>query len=140
MLVKNEQYHPNCQRITQLLMRRFFNYTLFFLLLLFIEHIGSYDSLLLHCAPPLPALIHISNFKYLREKNDLLQVFKKSSVLCRNRPITTKYAKRKLPLKRPETYKNPYPHCLTPPPSTLIHILTFHNNIIKIKYPHRPFL
>ena len=33
----------------------------------------------------------------------------------RNRPNTTKYALKwsKLPLKRPNKYKNPYPHCLT---------------------------
>jgi hypothetical protein len=36
----------------------------------------------------------------------------------RNRPNTIKYALKmpKLPLKRPKTYKNPYPHWLTPPP------------------------
>ena len=57
-----------------------------------------------------------------------------SSVLGRNRPNTTKYALKwpKLPLKRPKTYKNPYPHCLTPPLYPYPHF-DIYKNIIKYK-------
>ena len=56
-------------------------------------------------------------------------------------PNTTKYAlkKPKLPLKRPKTYKKSL-STLSDPPATLIHTLTFYNNIIKMNkknYPHQ---
>ena len=73
-----------------------------------------------------------------------------SSVFGSNRPNTTKYSLKrlKLPFKMPKTYKNPYPHCLTPPLplSTFQHfiiILLKKNNPQRrtpppLAYPHRP--
>ena len=61
-------------------------------------------------------LTHLTNdMMFSGQRFAILAMF--SSVWGRNRQNTTKYALKRpnLPLKRPKTYKNLYPYCLTPP-------------------------
>ena len=93
--LKKQNDYPNCLTILLLVMQRFLNRAFF---LFFIENIGNYYSLLLHCAPP-PMYIKAKVYLKRVQLAKLWSVTRKL-LFFTNKPMTTFYKLKKyLPLK-----------------------------------------